>query len=185
VGVGLSWLWQEGLQEFTFRHKTRRGAAVSYALSLIALSLLAAVTFGRVAFFQAGFEELGSVDTNPAGKWSIYAYAALSPLAWALGIGIIMILCFQQRFLPALQNLLNSTAWQPFAKLSYAMYLVHTSVLILDFCQQEGMISYTNSSFFFKYSSALLMTMFAALVLHLGFEKPVANMQMKLFGGAE
>lgn len=185
VGIALAWLWQEGLQEFAFRHRTRQGAALSYALSFIALSLLAVTTFGRVAFYQGDMLTLSDINTNPAGKWSIYAFAALSPLAWALGIGIIMVLCFQQRFLPVLQNLLNSTAWQPFAKLSYAMYLVHTSVLILDYCQQTGLLTYTNSSFFFKFLSAMLMTIFVALGLHLGFEKPIANMQMKLFGGPE
>merc|ERR1719272_482128 len=99
-----------------------------------------------------------------------------------------MILCFQNRFLPVLQNFLNLPGWQPFAKLSYACYLCHTSVLIMNYCQQTGPVNYSNPVFFFYYIAFVAVTMFVAFCLNLLLEKPLANLQMKVFavgGGGE
>lgn len=184
VGIALAWLWQERLEKWNFRHLTKQGRMVSYSFSVLGLGICAASVFGRIVFFQCDLQTCLNFDTNPAGKFAMIAWAGFSLLGWSVGLGIIMLLCFMGRFLPVLQNMLNLTMWQPFQKLSYAAYLIHTTILILDSCQQTGPLEYTSITLFFKVVACVVITLFTALILHLLLEKPLANLQMKLLGGA-
>ena len=62
-------------------------------------------------------------------------------------MGGVIILCCQRRFLPLLQNFLNQSFWQPFAKLCYSAYLIHPCILIWFYCQQPGPVEFGNNLF--------------------------------------
>merc|ERR1712039_272525 len=112
-----------------------------------------------------------------------YMWAGFSILTWCIGLAIIMVLCFQDRFLPFFQDLLHWSGWQIIAKLSYAAYLIHTCVLILNFCQLDSPIHYAFGTFFYNFFAFVLLSLFSACVLWLFIEKPLANLQMQLLGG--
>jgi peptidoglycan/LPS O-acetylase OafA/YrhL len=185
IGIAVAWLWEERLVNDKGPHVSFYGMLRSYGLSFLGLLLCFAATFGRLILYQGDISTCSDINTNPAGKVFMYLWAGLSIPTWAAGIAIIMVLCFQRRFLPMMQNLLCHSFWQPLAKLSYAVYLIHTSVLILDFCQRQMMVSYIASLFAYQLVSYVALAMFAAYCLYMSVEKPLANLQMQLLGGAE
>eukprot|EP00929_Paragymnodinium_shiwhaense_P054216 TRINITY_DN27165_c0_g1_i1.p1 TRINITY_DN27165_c0_g1~~TRINITY_DN27165_c0_g1_i1.p1 ORF type:complete len:809 (-),score=143.55 TRINITY_DN27165_c0_g1_i1:516-2942(-) len=185
IGIGTAWLWNEKFSKHSGSHETTRGRAVkSVVLSVIAVALLALATFLRTVFYQCDAISCMSLEKNPAGKVFSYIWVGFSIPCWSLGMAMLMTLCFQNRFLPVLQDAMHAAFWQPIAKLTYAAYLIHTSVLILDFCQRSGMMVFTGASYLFGVTAYVVFTMALAFVLWLMFEKPIANMQMALLGGA-
>merc|ERR1712232_1267958 len=101
-----------------------RGALWSYSMCAAGVLLCFGATFGRLAFYQCDFSSCTHIDENPVPKFFMYLWAGFSIPAWSLGLGIIMILCFQRRFIPLLQDVLCLGLWQPLAKLSFAAYLI-------------------------------------------------------------
>lgn len=183
LGIGLGWAWPTYLEQYKGRHQTCARRLRSYGWALLGLALCFTATFGRMSFFQCSLEQMSDPAKSPVPKFWQYMWAAFGILAWCCGLGITMILCFQGRFLPLLENILNLPMWQPIAKLSYSTYLIHTSVLIMDFCQQDSPIEYMPSTMFFNFVAFTATSLFAAFWIYMFVEKPAANLQMKLLGG--
>eukprot|EP00931_Biecheleriopsis_adriatica_P064345 TRINITY_DN39142_c0_g1_i1.p1 TRINITY_DN39142_c0_g1~~TRINITY_DN39142_c0_g1_i1.p1 ORF type:complete len:801 (-),score=103.28 TRINITY_DN39142_c0_g1_i1:48-2348(-) len=184
VGIGLAWLWEEHLKLYTGRHRTLKGRYLSFAVSAAALLLCAFVVYIRIFFYQCSLEDCQDPEKNPVPRFLQILWPGLSILGWSVGLGTIMILCFQDRFLPVLQQFLSWPVWQPFAKLSYAAYLIHPGILILDYCQRPGPVDYYAGGFIYAFVSYVILAMSAAFALYLLVEKPLANLQMALTGGA-
>lgn len=183
VGIGAAWLWQQHLHRYKGYPVSAAGRLASITASLVGVGLCAFSIFGRVFFFQCELSVCSSTDTSPVPRTLALMWAGGSILLWALGLCIIMVLCFQDRFLPVIQECLCHSIWQPIAKLSYAAYLIHTSVLILNYCQQSGPLDYSGASFLFLFVSFVVLAMSTAYVLYMLVEKPLANLQMQLLGG--
>eukprot|EP00929_Paragymnodinium_shiwhaense_P067993 TRINITY_DN34177_c0_g1_i1.p1 TRINITY_DN34177_c0_g1~~TRINITY_DN34177_c0_g1_i1.p1 ORF type:complete len:513 (-),score=79.34 TRINITY_DN34177_c0_g1_i1:308-1777(-) len=183
LGIAMAWLWKSKYSKTLAHHDDGHGFVRSLLLSVLALCLLAAATFLRLLFYNCDVATCSNLDTNPAGKAFAYLWAAFSIPCWSLGMAMLMTLCFQGRFLPILQDILHAPFWQPLAKLTYAAYLIHTSVLVLDFCQRNSMMNFTGASFLFGYIAYVFFTMFLAFSLWILFEKPVANMLMLALSG--
>lgn len=182
IGIAAGWLWTESFSQhtknFSFSSRIR-----GYLLSCVGVGLCLAATFCRKAFFQCDLVDCSDPDKSPVPRPLQLLWAAFSIPTWCVGLCIIMVLCFQRRFIPIWQDFLCLSMWQPFAKLSYAAYLIHTTVLILDFCQYGEPIGYNANIFFYKYVSFVALSLLAAYILYVTVEKPLANLQMKLLGG--
>eukprot|EP00928_Gymnodinium_smaydae_P062739 TRINITY_DN46530_c0_g1_i1.p1 TRINITY_DN46530_c0_g1~~TRINITY_DN46530_c0_g1_i1.p1 ORF type:complete len:364 (-),score=30.83 TRINITY_DN46530_c0_g1_i1:503-1456(-) len=183
AGVATAWLWNVYFQHHQGRQATSKGKLRSASFSILGISLCLAATFGRAAFFQCDLLSCMKSNTSPVPKVFQYLWAGFNMFAWSIGVCIIMTLCFQERFVPVIQDFLRLAIWQPLAKLTYAAYLIHTSVLILDYCQLEGPVEYSTPYFAFMFVSFIVGSLLAALLLFLLVEKPCANLQMKLLGG--
>merc|ERR1740121_1979500 len=184
VGIALGWAWQPLLLQYKGRSETMRTRVNSLLWSLLGVGLCFAATFGRVAFFQCDLLSCFDPHKSPVPRFLQYTWGSLSILTWCVGLGIIMVLCFQNRFLPLVQGFLTLSLWQPIAKLSYSAYLIHTSVLISSMCQRDRPIIYEPSSFFFNFVAFTVVSMFAGLCVFMLVEKPTTNLQMKLLGGS-
>lgn len=183
IGIATGWLWQERLekQPKDFSVKSR---LVGYALSCLALALCLGSTIFRTLFYQCGLADCTKTDTNPVPRPVQLLWGSLGIPVWCVGLSMVMVLTFQGRFIPLLQGFLNLDVWQPLAKLTYSGYLIHTSILILNYCQQSGPVEYSAALFFFRYVAFVLISLIAAFLLYMAVEKPFANLQMKLLGGA-
>lgn len=142
-----------------------------------------AATFGRMSFYQCDLSECTDPDASPVPRPLQYLWAGFSIVAWCTGLATIIILCSLRRFLPVLQGFMNMPMWQPIAKLSYSAYLIHTSILILDFCQRSSPVAFSAGAFFFSFVSFVVCSLGAALCIYLLVEKPASNLQMKVLGG--
>lgn len=184
VGICFAWLWEERLKHHVGRHRTAKGRCVSYMLSACALLLCAAAIYLRIFFYRCDLIECRDPLKNPVPRFLQVLWAGFSILAWSVGLGTIMLLCFLDRFLPILQDFLNWPVWQPFAKLSYAAYLIHPCILMMDYCQRMGPVDFYSGAFIFSFVSYIVLSMSAAFALYLLVEKPLANLQMRVTGGA-
>lgn len=184
IGIGTSWLWQHHLAKYKGRHTTSKGRFQSYTLSIVGILLCSLAIFGRRAFYQCDFASCTNPATTPVPMIWRCVWAGFSISTWCIGLCIIMVLCFQDRFLPLLQGFLNLSWWQPFAKLSYAVYLIHTSILILNYCQRYLPVEYTFSDFVFNFVHFVVLSLLAAFVLYMFVEKPLTNLHMKVLAGS-
>jgi len=191
IGIGLAWIWSSRFERARSRRfevnrglcVTPRGRVQSLALSVLGIGLCCAATFGRLAMYKGDMTVVTDINHNPAGKVFMYLWTGFSIPVWAIGMSLIIHLCIQDRFLPLVQSFLCQPFWQPIAKLTYAAYLIHTSVLILDFCQRDQEYTYAGSIYFFAVIAFVVVSMVLAAILHVMVEKPLANLQMKLLGG--
>jgi len=183
VGMAVGWLWPY-LEQFKGRHIGRSSTLKSYAWSLVGIILCCMATFGRMAFFQCDFSTCTNAQTSPVPRFLQYMWGAFGILTWCIGLAIIMVLCFQNRFLPLIQDFLHLDMWQCLAKLTYATYLIHPCILILSFCQRDGPVDFGTPSFAFDYVSFLISSLASAFCLLMVVEKPLANLQMQVLGGS-
>jgi len=191
IGIGLAWIWSSRFERARSRRfvenrglcVTPRGRWLSLALSVLGIGLCCAATFGRLVMYKGDMTVVTDINRNPAGKFFMYLWTGFSIPVWALGMSLVIHLCNQDRFLPLVQSFLCQPFWQPIAKLTYAAYLIHTSVLILDFCQRDQEYTYAGSIYFFGVIAFIVVSMVLAAILHVMVEKPLANLQMKLLGG--
>mmetsp|Transcript_126787 Transcript_126787/g.405390 ORF Transcript_126787/g.405390 Transcript_126787/m.405390 type:complete len:812 (-) Transcript_126787:517-2952(-) len=183
IGIALGWAWPSVLERYKGRHQTCMGRLNSYLWAILGFGLCGLSTFGRMAFFQCTLTDCFSTATTPVSKFWQYVWVAFSIPGWCLGVSIILVLCSQNRFIPLLQNIFTMSLWQPIAKLSYSAYLIHTSILVINFCQLNDPIEYSPSRMFFNFVAFVVTSLFAAFWIYMFVEKPVANLQMKLLGG--
>jgi len=182
IGMAAGWAWPS-LERFKGRPRTLFGEVVGVLLSLVGMALCALATFGRASFFQCDFRECVDPDSNPVPRALQYLWAGFGIVSWCLGLITIILLCSLRRFLPLIQDVMNLSMWQPLAKLSYSAYLIHTSVLIMDFCQRSSPVVFSPNAFFFSFVSFVVLSLLAAFFLYLLVEKPASNLQMKILGG--
>jgi len=191
IGIGLAWIWSSRFERARSRRFERnrglcvtpRGRVQSLALSVLGVGLCCVATFGRLAMYKGDMMLVSNVNTNPAGKFFMYLWAGFSIPVWAVGMSLIIHLCIQDRFLPLVQSFLCQPFWQPIAKLTYSAYLVHTSVLILNYCQRDQEYAWAGSIYFFAVIAFVVVSMVLAALVHVTVEKPLANLQMRLLGG--
>lgn len=181
LGIGLAWIWEQKAQES--QRATNRACAWHAAQCLLSLFLMATAVFGRYALYQCDPGDCGSASKNPVPRWLQLLWPGGSILTWSLGVALMMHLCFQGSFVPGLQDFLSHGLWGPLAKLSYACYLIHPGVLILDYCQRSNPTDFTGAGFLFNSVTHVVFSMLVAAFLYLFFEKPLANMISALFAG--
>eukprot|EP00411_Alexandrium_monilatum_P121487 CAMPEP_0175648046 /NCGR_PEP_ID=MMETSP0097-20121207/8135_1 /TAXON_ID=311494 /ORGANISM="Alexandrium monilatum, Strain CCMP3105" /LENGTH=809 /DNA_ID=CAMNT_0016953963 /DNA_START=42 /DNA_END=2471 /DNA_ORIENTATION=+ len=177
VGIALGWLWPSFLERYKGRHETIRGRFCSFLLALLGIFLCCVATFGRAAFFQCDILSCMDMERSPVSRWLQYLWGGFSILTWCVGLGIVMVLCFQGRFLPLFQDFLCLEVWQPIAKLTYAAYLIHTGVITLNYCQRDRPVDWSASGFTYNCVSFIVVSLAAAFCLWIAVEKPLANLQ--------
>ncbi|CAF5119944.1 unnamed protein product, partial [Rotaria sp. Silwood1] len=97
----------------------------------------------------------------------LIAYQTLSRTLWSIVIGWILFLCSTNQG-GIVNKILSWPIWSPFARLNYACYLVHATIIIITLYNQtmplyyQGHLVVNNfvSHIFFSYAAAILVTMF-------------------------
>lgn len=182
AGIAFGWLWQTKLEKLKGPILSIKSRMISLAVSAVGLLLMASAVFGRTLFYQCEILDCLDPSTNPAGRVLAYVWAGFARLTWSVGLGIVMILCFQGRFLPLIQNVMNQSFWQPLAKLCYSAYLIHPTVLTINYCSRTNPIEFTRTYFIYLFLSFVAVTLGVAFVILVVVEKPLANLQNKLLG---
>ena len=76
------------------------------------------------------------IPSTPSAKLN-HVYLALSKSAWAVGLSMIAYPCFLGRG-SLIGRLLSLRVFEPLAKLTYVMYLVHPAILDIFFKSTNG-----------------------------------------------
>lgn len=112
----------------------------------VSIGTMLAIIFGNFPLQQ--FDHIASV-------WEDAAYTSLSRVGWSLALGWIIFACVHGYGGPV-NWFLSAAGWQPLARLSYCIYIVHLPVQIVlgGRMRMPGYFSDTNAvikEFFFLY----------------------------------
>ena len=142
------------------------------AMRLVALLILGLCYFGAYPFWQSPMKH-GLKRLN-------HSYVALTKPAWAVALSLLCWPSFRgHRGL--IGRILELPLWEPLAKLTYAMYLVHPSVLSVMFqARRGGRIYFSEPWWGFAFLGAASATGLVAVVLYLFVELPFHNLVMLL-----
>lgn len=173
---------EESRPELSLSESSRRASKTpflnSILLQLLSFFLMVSVVVLPVTRYRCeSLLDCINVNTSPWPVWLNVAYGSLNHAIWALGLAILMLLCFLRS--PGtwwLQTLLGGKAWQPLVKLTYAAYLLHPLVLVYVYCQRDTSLHYLDSALFMNFVSFSFFVFALSFVLWLLVEKPCANL---------
>ena len=146
------------------------------AMKLVALLILGLCYFGAYPFYQTQ----DNLHTKDGLKHLNHSYVALTKPAWAVALSLLCWPSFRGHR-GMIGRLLELPLWEPLAKLTYAMYLVHPSVLSVMFqARRGGRIYFSEPWWGFAFLGAATATGLVAVVLYLFVELPFHNLVMLL-----
>ena len=146
------------------------------AMKLVALLILGLCYFGAYPFYQTQ----DNLHTKDGLKHLNHSYVALTKPAWAVALSLLCWPSFRGHR-GMIGRLLELPLWEPLAKLTYAMYLVHPSVLSVMFqARRGGRIYFSEPWWGFAFLGAASARGIVAVVLYLFVELPFHNLVMLL-----
>jgi peptidoglycan/LPS O-acetylase OafA/YrhL len=141
-------------------------------MRLVALLILGLCYFGAYPFWQSPMKH-GLKRLN-------HSYVALTKPAWAVALSLLCWPSFRGHR-GMIGRLLELPLWEPLAKLTYAMYLIHMPVLEIFFKARRGHRIYFSVPWWgFAFLGVSTATGLVAVVLYLFVELPFHNLVMLL-----
>ena len=104
-------------------------------------------------------------------------------LAWALAVGWVIVACVKGAGGPV-NTLLSWRAWQPLARMSYCMYLVHITVIdyYLSLPSYTVTVSHLQVIYFFIW--IIFVSALIAFIAVIAFDMPLAHVEKMLWASA-
>ena len=142
------------------------------AMTLVALLILGLCYFGAYPFWQSPMKH-GLKRLN-------HSYVALTKPAWAVALSLLCWPSFRGHR-GMIGRLLELPLWEPLAKLTYAMYLIHMPLIeIFYWARRGGRIYFSVPWWCFAFLGVSTATGLVAVVLYLFVELPFHNLVMLL-----
>ena len=117
-------------------------------------------------------------NKNP-GKWGTAAnaiYITFSRTIFTLGISFFAYPCLLGHGTP-IYKFLACSFWTPFARLTFAAYLVHPIIIQMNYYGTKQGFYFDDMKIFFNYCSHIILTFIFALILSLSIESPMLNIE--------
>lgn len=153
----------------------------SIILSVFASGLMAFLTFtGSSAYDNLPCQIWQNMHTAGCGSgWPMHKLALFNsfmrPL-WSLGLFILCLLGFNGQLHPWCGGaILNWAGWDPVAKLSFGMYLLHPMVINVWFLSRSSKFSYSHVDFVFLCAGIVTLTFLSALFVGILVEWPFSK----------
>ena len=108
------------------------------------------------------------------------AYNGLHKLAWSICLGWVILACTKGAAGP-INSILSWKAWIPLARLSYCIYLVHMIVIAYFTSIITFSVTFTHAFGVYWILAMLCFSIFAAYILSIGFEIPIAHLERVIF----
>jgi len=115
--------------------------------------------------------------------WQRVVYISFARSAWAMGLAWLVASASVGKASMA-RHILGWKAWQPLAKLSYAVYLIHPIVMNVFFFQLRLQEYFFDGSQLVYFVGLWGLSHVCALFLHLMVELPFANLERSLISKA-
>ena len=114
--------------------------------------------------------------------WSVEwlaVYNSFTKPAWAVGLGVITLLCCNgQGFF--ISRFLSHRVWGPPAKLSFGVYLLHVTVLNLFFLSKTQKMRYSHFDFTFTFLAVIFLSFTLALFVAVFIESPACRISKQI-----
>jgi peptidoglycan/LPS O-acetylase OafA/YrhL len=143
-------------------------AASQTMVCFLAMGVCSAIVYAPAGAYQ-----------QPTNEWdpsTNLAYTVLSRTAWATGVGMILLMCVSQSN-NALNQFLGYFVWQPFAKLTYSVYLLHPMVIQWFQFSQTQYVRFATVNLVMMFAAVFALSFCIAVLLYLAVERPFANME--------
>ena len=108
------------------------------------------------------------------------AYRGLHRLAWSICLGWVILACTKGAAGP-INSILSWSAWIPLARLSYCIYLVHLVVMAYFNSIFTFPVAFSHAFAVYYNLAMLCFSTFAAYILSIGFEVPLAHLERIVF----
>ncbi|XP_055915469.1 nose resistant to fluoxetine protein 6-like [Eupeodes corollae] len=109
-------------------------------------------------------------------------YEGLKRFSWAVALCWLTVAC-HFGFGGLINSFLSHPYWQPLGRLSYSLYLVHLTVIKLNFGIIRSEMYFSDYYMMLQFWSAFGVAIFFALALSLAFESPILVLEKFIFGG--
>ena len=101
-------------------------------------------------------------------------------LAWALAVGWVIVACVKGAGGPV-NTLLSWRAWQPLARMSYCMYLVHITVIDYYLSLPSYTVTVSHPQVIYFLLWIISVSALVAYIAVIAFEMPLAHMEKMLW----
>ena len=147
-------------------------------VTVIAGWMACLATIGAVIF---GLYPLAQIDYTKHSQWEDTAYGTLSILAWSLSLSWI-IWASINGYGGFINSFLSWTFWQPLARLTYSMYLLHIPVQFAVAASTRTHYNFSNMDAAYMMWGDIGFTLTVAIVWTLAFESPIIIIEKYIFG---
>lgn len=119
------------------------------------------------------------IDTNYT-SFAHGLYDTLSRVIWAIAMCYIIFACVHDSSGP-IDWFLSHRFWQPMARLSFAIYMVHRPIPLLMVGTMKTIIFLSEPVFFFNILINCILSIAVAIIATLAFESPIINLEKIFF----
>ncbi|XP_044262890.1 nose resistant to fluoxetine protein 6-like [Tribolium madens] len=132
---------------------------------------------GLVACVWGGYPLYVSTEED---RWGNSMYLAFNRSAWAVAVVGVIFLCVAGYGGP-IDKFLSWPVFQFLTKLSYSMYLIHFTVIVVRYTLSRNSIKFSNLAMMHVFWGDFMFTLGLSLILCLTFESPIIIMEKYLF----
>ncbi|CAF3744244.1 unnamed protein product [Rotaria sp. Silwood1] len=111
---------------------------------------------------------------------TLITYQTLSRPAWSISIAWLIFLCSINQG-GIVNRILSFSIWTPLARLNYAAYLIHSTVIFVTLFNQSNPMYYQPMTLVNSYVSTLFFSYLAAIAVVIFFETPFFVLEKKIF----
>ncbi|XP_055841197.1 nose resistant to fluoxetine protein 6-like [Episyrphus balteatus] len=170
--------WLIGFALGYFMHKHRQSEfKLSKTVQIIgwigSFFTMTAIVFGPVFTVQANNDGRGTV-------FEAAMYESLKHVSWALAQVWITFAC-HYGYGGFVDTLLSHPFWQPLGRLSFALYMMHMNVMLMNFGMTHTEIYFSVYNQFLVFCGTFGVTLFIAIYVTLAFESPILIMEKLIF----
>ena len=120
------------------------------------------------------------ISSTGLSRTSTFAYQILSRPMWSIAILWLIFLCTIGRG-GIVNRILSSSMWLPLARLNYAAYLIHITIIFITVFNQTNPLYYQLMTCISSYVAHLVFSYLAAILVVIFFETPFFILEKKLF----
>jgi hypothetical protein len=174
VGIAAAMAWHTKQRRWPDFTLSVVAARVTMVLALLGSVVL---VFGAVSAYQlqpCNYYQ-SSTAADPCGSnWSLLArawYVGFTRALWAICIGLIVLLSGNDQG-ELVQGFLSHAVWGPPAKLTFAVYLIHITVLNVWIYGKGEKLHFTMLDFYMSFAGVVFVSFLASLVVTVLVESP-------------
>ena len=113
-------------------------------------------------------------------KTSFIFYQSLSRPIWSMAIGWLIFLCMINRG-GIVNKILSWSIWAPLARLNYATYLIHFTIILIMVSNQRFPFYYQAHLVLNNFVSQIVFSYIAAILVVIFIETPFLIIEKKIF----
>ena len=140
------------------------------------IGYLTSIAFAAFCLFP---NYIDFISPSDASHTFMIIYQTLSRPLWSLSIAWIIFVCSLNQG-GIINRILSFSFWTPLARLNYAAYLIHMTVILISVLNQSNPLYYQFMSCLHSYVSQLIFAYLAATLIVIFFEAPFFVLERKI-----